>query len=127
MALCGGTSGVGSDDGNVYAFDGNNGVLKWSYYTGQLVRDGAAIGSDGTVYVGAVGAYYNGEGVHVFALDGQNGTVQWSYRTSTGVSSSPAIGNDGTVYVSSDRVYALHSHASGLASSSWPMFQHDSA
>ena len=75
-----------------------------------------AIGSDGTVYVGA----FDGK---LYAINGQTGVKLWEFETGSGVFSSPAIGPDGTVYVGSydKKLYAIKTDSKGLAKSPWPM------
>jgi outer membrane protein assembly factor BamB len=53
-----------------------------------------AIGTDGTVYVGAHDS-------KVYALHGATGQKRWEFPTAGLVQSSPAIGADGTLYVGS--------------------------
>ena len=62
----------------------------------------AAIGSDGTVYVGS-------RDNKLYAINGKTGVKLWEFVTRSWVQSSAAIGSDGTVYVGSydKRVYAL--------------------
>ena len=99
----------------IYAVDGTTGVKRWQFLADGYAYDpnsapsvlysvmsSPAVGSDGTVYVGA----YVGK---VYALDGATGARKWEFPTGGPVRSSPAIGADGTVYVgSTDRnVYAL--------------------
>lgn len=74
----------------------------WEFTTSGQIRSSAAIGTDGTVYIGSLDH-------HVYALDGTTGERRWDFPTLGPVVSSPAIGPDGTVYVGSldYRLYAL--------------------
>jgi len=76
--------------------------LKWIYQTGGWVSSSAAIGADGTIYVGS-------DDNNVYALN-PDGSLKWSFQTWGHVSSSPAIGADGTIYVGSAdyNIYALN-------------------
>jgi len=113
-----GTIYVGSGDSNLYALN-PEGTVKWTFKTGQPVRSSPAIGNDGTVYVGSYDH-------HLYAVN-PDGTEKWAFETGDWVDSSPVIGGDGTIYVGSwDRhLYAINGTAGGLATSPWPMFQHD--
>ena len=79
----------------------DNGDLKWQYGTGSEVTSSAAIGSDGTIYVGSWGK-------HLYAIN-PDGTLKWRYETGNRVYSSPAVGSDGTVYFGStdNYIYAI--------------------
>ncbi len=78
------------------------GALEWSYTTGNKVISSAAIGADGTIYIGSVDH-------NLYALT-PTGALEWSYTTGGVVNSSPAIGADGTVYVGSydNKLYAIN-------------------
>ena len=93
------------------------GTVLREFETGGWVHSSPAIGSDGTVYVGA----FDGK---LYAINGQTGDKLWEFETGSGVFSSPAIGPDGTVYVGSydKKLYAIKTDSKGLAKSPWPMF-----
>ena len=76
-------------------------AINWTYPTGGGVQGGAAIGGDGTVYVGS-------NDNSVYALNGQFGYPVWSYQTSGPVSATPAISGS-TVFAGSKdgKVYAV--------------------
>jgi outer membrane protein assembly factor BamB len=82
----------------------NLGTVKWRYHTSdyRAVVTSPAIGSDGTIYFGALNDT-------LYALN-PDGTLKWSYSTNGDVYSSPAIGSDGTVYFGSydNYLYALN-------------------
>jgi len=88
----------------------------WEFETGSFVFSSPAIGSDGTVYVGA---YDN----KLYAINGKSGVKLWEFETGGWVTSSPAIGSDGTVYVGSNdnKIYAIKTESLGPAKSPWPM------
>ncbi len=69
------------------------GRLQWRMQTQGYIESSAAVGSDGTIYIGS------GDG-KLYAIT-PAGTVRWSYDTGTSVDSSPAIGPDGCIYVGS--------------------------
>ncbi|MBS0662076.1 MAG: S8 family serine peptidase, partial [Verrucomicrobia bacterium] len=78
----------------------------WQFAAYGGVVSSPAVGSDGTIYVGA-GTTLTDDPLdnsnypedRVYALNA-NGTKKWSYATSQPVDlSSPAIGSDGTVYI----------------------------
>jgi len=104
--------------GYIYAIT-NDGQLQWRVKNPGINNQELAtfaIDSDGTIYIQ--------EG----ALN-PDGTVKWEYPlVNITVSSmgSPVIGSDGTIYVgSATGLYAFNGTSQGLASSSWPRFQHD--
>ena len=75
----------------------DNGDVKWQYGTGKSVTSSAAIGSDGTIYVGS---WDN----HIYAID-PDGSLKWRYETGNRVYSSPTVGSDGTIYIGSHDHY----------------------
>ena len=94
--------------GRFSALDAATGYILWSFpheefpnWFEYFTPASAAIGEDGTVYVGGAGKPY--------ALDGATGRLLWESAAGGVIGSSPAIGADGTVYVGSYdfRVYAL--------------------
>jgi outer membrane protein assembly factor BamB len=82
----------------------NLGTVKWRYHTSdyRAVVTSPAIGSDGTIYFGALNDT-------LYALNPE-GTLKWSYSTNGDIYSSPAIGSDGTIYFGSydNYLYALN-------------------
>ncbi|HZS39474.1 MAG TPA: PQQ-binding-like beta-propeller repeat protein [Polyangia bacterium] len=95
-------------DGTIYASaDGlyalrPDGSLKWKFSPGPThCASSAAVGPDGTVYVGC-------QDDALYALD-PGGVKLWELRAGDDVDSSPSVAPDGTVYVGSDdhRLYAL--------------------
>ena len=75
--------------------------IKWTAATGGSIESSAAIGDDGTVYVGS------GDG-NFYAVS-PSGAVKWRVPAGDRVRSSPAVAADGTVYVGSDdgNLYAI--------------------
>jgi outer membrane protein assembly factor BamB len=78
------------------------GTILWKIHSGgQFFFSSAAVGSDGTIYVGS----WNGQ---LLALD-PSGTQKWAFKTNGPIFSSPTVGPDGTIYVGSldQKVYAI--------------------
>lgn len=114
-----GTIYVGADDNYLYALN-PNGTMKWRFHAGDGVTATPAIGDDGTIY-------FTSQNGYLFAVN-SDGTKKWDFIFGGWASSSPAIAEDGTIYFGTlfaASLYALWSSSHGLASSSWPRFQHD--
>jgi outer membrane protein assembly factor BamB len=82
-----------------YDTSGNNGGLKWSFYTGNFITMGniassPIIDANGTIYIGSE------DGV-LYAIN-SDGTEKWNYTTGSNLYTTPAIGHDGTIYISTD-------------------------
>ncbi len=90
---------VGSEDGNLYALNGNTGTWLWQYAIGGGFSSLAV--ANGIVYVGSA----NG---NVYALHASTGALLWQYATGASITGSPAVVN-GMVYVGSEdgTVYAF--------------------
>ena len=94
--------------GVLYAIN-PNGIVKWSFYSNKNadiytensnICTSAAIGADGTIYVGATG--------YLYAIN-PNGTPKWSFPTGNYIPSDPAIGADGSIYVGfGGNLYAIN-------------------
>jgi outer membrane protein assembly factor BamB len=110
----GGMIYFGSSDGKLYALT-PDGHLEWVYDAGGAIVSAPALGADGMVYVGAA------NGLH--AVEG-GGERTWLWP-SDAIQSSPAIGPDGTVYITANFWLVAINGTAPLASSPWPMFQHD--
>ena len=80
---------IGSDDGSLYALDGDSGEMLWSFAAGDAIRSVPAV-VDGTVYFGS-------NDNHLYALDATTGEELWRHDTGDWVQYSPAVGN-GMVY-----------------------------
>ena len=78
-------------------------VQQWAFFTGSAIGSSAAVGVDGTIYLGS------GNGM-LYAIN-PDGTQQWAFANGEGNDSSPAIGADGTIYFGSAdaNLYALNS------------------
>ncbi|MEQ9297821.1 MAG: PKD domain-containing protein [Cyclobacteriaceae bacterium] len=65
--------------------------------TGKIDQGGAAVGPDGTIYVGT-------KGPEIVALNPADGSVNWSYSKAefVGIGSTPAIDNRGFIYFGDD-------------------------
>lgn len=74
---------IGSDDGNVYAFNANTGSIEWTYQTGGAVKSSPAIDS-GKVYVGSDDGY-------MYALSASSGNLVWRTQTGGNIRSSPTV------------------------------------
>jgi outer membrane protein assembly factor BamB/PKD repeat protein len=86
-----------------YDTSGNDGKLKWSFGTGDRIVSSAAIGSDGTIYIGS-------RDNKLYAIN-PSGTIIWSFTTGDSVyRSSPAIDTNGTIYIGSmdHKLYAIN-------------------
>ena len=67
--------------------------ISWRMSVGDEILSSAAVGSDGTVYIGS-------ENGRLTALTSE-GRRKWIFHAEAGIKSSPAVGEDGTVYVGS--------------------------
>lgn len=98
---------VGSDDGNLYAINGNTGAVVWSFKTDGAIASSPAVATGGTEPVIVVGS---DDGNVYFVLDNGTTAAQMAtFHIGAPVRSSPAIGSDGTIYVGADdgHVYAI--------------------
>jgi len=98
-----GTVYVGCANGILFALDGSNGALRWSFAGGKgQISSSPAVSADNTVYLAT------GDGT-VYARDGQTGAERWHFSMGGGTSSSPLLAADGTLYMGAgDRyLYAL--------------------
>jgi outer membrane protein assembly factor BamB len=77
-------------------------TFTWQFQTGAGVFSSAAIGADGTVYIGSGDQ-------KVYALSGATGAPIWEFQAAGYFSTSPALGANGLLYIqdSTDTVYAL--------------------
>ncbi len=88
-----------------------DGSLRWAFSTGNTgvaqVASSAAVGPDGTIYVGVELNTQPGRG-RVFAIR-PDGSRKWEFETPEWVDSSPAVSVDGTVYFGcwNGKLYAL--------------------
>ena len=118
-----------SEDGVVYAFS-PYGEKKWECDTDtdlfDLIHITPAVGSDGVIYFGTCDGY-------VVAVN-PDGTLAWKYLLGEEpmddyIRNSVNIASDGTIVVGSDAdscyLHAIEGSSNGLASSSWPKYNHD--
>ena len=110
----------GSDDGNLYSLDAQDGALKWSFQTQGIVRSRPAIVGDLI--------YFSSDDGYLYVLDVQSGTQVWrtdignylprDERVNLGTDTSPTgwdykqsspVVEDGRVFIGSldGKVYAL--------------------
>ena len=103
---------VGSADNNIYAINGETGVIAWKYQTGGSINfSSPAIDINGIVYIGSYDGY-------LYAFDTQtinpdNGSTwvpKWKFKTKGAIKSSPAIAPDGTIIFgcADGNIYALN-------------------
>ncbi|MFA5744486.1 MAG: PQQ-binding-like beta-propeller repeat protein, partial [Candidatus Nanoarchaeia archaeon] len=86
-----------TDYGNIYALNGNNGTVKWTYNIGGAYEIGSSpsladLDNDGKLEI-VIGASTN----YIYALY-SNGSLMWNYNAFSDVREGPAIGdinNDG--------------------------------
>jgi len=82
-------------------------VAKWKFKTGDDIDSSAAIGIDGTVYIGS-------DDQNLYAIDPETGQEIWRFMTNGEIRSSPAVGPDGTIYFGSEdgSLYAVSPNGS---------------
>ena len=104
-----GTIYVGGDDDHLHAIN-RDGLPRWTFKTGNLIRAPPSIGADGTIYVPS----HDGR---LYAVD-PDGSERWSVvvmRNPEGfevsrasVDSPPSIGPDGAIYVLGRGLFAIN-------------------
>ena len=79
-------------------------VVNWTFSTGSRIYGSAAIGEDGTIYIGT-----RNPGSKLYAIY-PNGTENWHWNASNFIDSTPAVASDGTIYVGSwdKNLYAFY-------------------
>ncbi len=123
---------VGSfSDGNIYAFSGDSGEIKWSYKFFEQVsmseskQDKIYLVSDDICYafnienkeivwkyktdgeitasprVSGSTVYFGSWDGNIYALDSTDGSLKWKYETGWGIDTTPAV-SDGVVFVGSN-------------------------
>ena len=77
------------------------GKALWTVLTGDDVRGGAALGADGTIYIGS-----DDKNLYAIAPTGQ---VKWKLAAADRIHSTPGIASDGTILFGSEdeHVYAV--------------------
>jgi len=111
FAIAGNQVNVG-DIGLLYALN-PDGTRKWNQpfkVTGGEFQSSPAIGADGTIYLGTLGAVSGNVNNHLYAVN-PNGTQKWTFATGE-IVSSPAIATDGTIYIGSlnHQLYAVNAN-----------------
>lgn len=112
----------GSSNGNLYAVNANNGVLKWKFATNGIIHTSPAL-YNGTVYIGSWDTY-------LYAIDAKTGKGKWKFKTGSesinmsGIQSSPTV-IDGMVYFGARdaHLYALNAETGELI---WKYFADNS-
>lgn len=110
---------IGGNDGLVYVLNAATGEKIWTFrsgFTEYAIFSSAALGTDGTVYIGPKDGF-------LYALResrgffGVGGKAAWKYRIGTTIETSPVLAPDGTVYLGADngKIYAIAPPASGDA------------
>jgi len=82
-----------SFDGNVYMLDAITGKERWRFDAGEYIYGGAAVGTDGTLYVGVCDG-----GMLALRDEGSKASLKWKYETLDAIRGSPAVDGDGNVY-----------------------------
>jgi outer membrane protein assembly factor BamB len=105
---------VGSADNNIYAINGETGVIEWKYKTGGPINHSSpAIDIDGTVYIGSYDGYLYAFNTATIDPDNSSTWVyKWRFLTDGpgAIASSPAIAPDGSVIFgcADGKVYAVN-------------------
>lgn len=68
-----------------------DGTKRWDYFGDEAIDSAAALGKDGTIYVGTRDG-------NLCAIT-PDGTLRWKYALGSGISASPAVGGDDVIYV----------------------------
>jgi outer membrane protein assembly factor BamB len=82
-------------------------VAKWKFETKGEIESSAAIGPDGTVYVGS-------DDWNLYAIDPETGLEKWRFLSGAEIESSPVVSSDGTIFFGSldKNFYALKANGS---------------
>lgn len=93
---------VGSDDGNLYAVNAENGELEWQLSLGGVIKGSPAIVDD-VLYVGKAQTL----GHAVYAIDLEDESELWELETNEFVTNAPVV-SGGTVYIADHlQTYAI--------------------
>jgi len=92
---------TGEQPNTLNTVDPAHGTLRWKWPSETCFASAAAIGTDGTIYLGSSKFY---------ALNPLNGAVKWTFAAPSDWQAAPTIGDDGTIYLGSrdTNVYALN-------------------
>jgi len=99
----------------------NPGTLKWILGTADQPQPSAAIGVSSSPAIGSDGTIYVGADDSLLAVNA-DGTIKWGFVTGSVIeNSSPAIASDGTIYIGSSNgnLYALTDGGQGLVAEKW--------
>lgn len=110
---------IGGNDGLVYVLNAATGEKVWTFksgFTEYAIFSSAALGTDGTVYIGPKDGF-------LYALResrglfGVSGKAIWKYKIGTTIETSPVLAPDGTIYMGADdgKIYAIAPPSSGDA------------
>jgi len=83
-------------------------TVKWIFPTTGQIYGSAAIGDDGTIYIGTRGGSYTNSRLYAINPDG---SMKWEYTSpSHYIDSTPAVAQDGTIYVGcwDTKLYAIN-------------------
>lgn len=106
--------------GTVYAFDGTDGSLQWSFGTDSLTQAAPTVGTDGTIYVPRTsGGGSSPAGVTAVNADG---TERWARELSSDVEAALTVAPGGLVLAGTQagELLALRSFVDGPADTPWP-------
>ncbi len=108
-ALADGKVLIGSEDGNLYAFDAGTGETLWTFATEGLARSNdkeRRIWSTPAIDNGVV--YFGAMDDHLYAVSLSDGAELWRFKTEGAVVTTPLVANGMVVFGSFDRtLYAL--------------------
>ncbi|KAI8479672.1 hypothetical protein Bbelb_425720 [Branchiostoma belcheri] len=93
---------IGSDNGRMYALDGETGLVKWTFTSEEDLGSTAAFSPDQSVL------YFGSENGYMNALCVKDGHSVWTVKIGP-VRSPSVVGRDGTVYVGTleNHIYAI--------------------
>jgi outer membrane protein assembly factor BamB len=82
---------AGSADGKLYALDGDNGTVKWTYFTAGTINEACPTYYNGTVFIGSTDGFMH-------AIDAVTGILKWKYSTGSNLGGSTPTLNAGILY-----------------------------
>ncbi|RQO31468.1 hypothetical protein DBR32_05770 [Taibaiella sp. KBW10] len=92
---------AGNDDGQLYAFNSNDGSTYWTYPTGAAIKS-SPISIGGNVIVGS-------NDRQLYSVDSATGLLRWKYTAADRISSSPFVYDQNVYFGSNDyNLYALN-------------------
>ncbi|MDD7886269.1 PQQ-binding-like beta-propeller repeat protein [Flavivirga sp. 57AJ16] len=87
--------GQGGTDGSVYAFNPDDGSIKWHLPTFGRIEVSSPVIANGTVYVGTKDTN------NLLAIDASSGNLLWTFTVGGIIDCSPAVDKNGTIYFGS--------------------------